>query len=212
VAFGREEKVGTKRKQGSSQMTWVYPFRYDNIENHVLTQHPEKWDEYKNERKTWRYGLRYDECNKFFAKNITMTASRNYFRSPEQPGQARSQLVFTIDKDIVESIIGDMMYSCGADEEEEVNGNHDDEEVHADNSNNGDGEEDGSVSVVLDSSRFCTAAEQAAVVADRRVVAARAKALALSLLRRLTMPRLLLMTVEAILTTTSLRHASTLQQ
>ena len=154
----------------------------------------------------------YDECNKFFAKNITMTASRNYFRSPGQPGQARSQLVFTIDKDIVESIIGDMMYSCGADEEEEVNGNHDDEEVHADNSNNGDGEEDGSVSVVLDSSRFCTAAEQAAVVADRRVVAARAKALALSLLRRLTMPRLLLMTVEAILTTTSLRHTSTLQQ
>ena len=185
VAFGREEKVGTKRKQGSSQMTWVYPFRYDNIENHVLTQHPEKWDEYKNERKTWRYGSRYDECNKFFAKNITTTASRNYFRSPEQPGQARSQLVFTIDKDIVESIIGDMMYSCGADEEEEVNGNHDDEEVHADNSNNGDGEEDGSVSVVLDSSRFCTAAEQAAVVADRRVVAARAKALALSLFEKI---------------------------
>jgi hypothetical protein len=48
----------------------------------------------------------------------------------------------TIDKDNVESIIGDMMYSCA--NEEEANGNHDEEEVPADNSN-GDGEEDGSV-------------------------------------------------------------------
>jgi hypothetical protein len=51
VAFGRKEKVGTKQKQGSSQMTWVYPFQYDNIENHVLMQHPEKSIEYQNERK-----------------------------------------------------------------------------------------------------------------------------------------------------------------
>jgi hypothetical protein len=159
-------------------MTWVYPFRYDNIENHVLRQHPEKWAEYQNERKTWIYGSRYDECNKFFAKTIT-TASRNYFRSPEQPGQARPQLVFTIDKDIVESIIGDMMYFCAEDDE-------DAEEVRADNSNDGDdGEDDGSVSAVLDSSRFCTPAEQAAVVADRRVVVARAKAISLSLFEKI---------------------------
>ena len=176
VAFGREEKVGTKQKQGSSQMTWVYPFRYDNIENHVLKQHPEKWAEYQNERKTWRYGSRYDECNNFFAKTIT-TASRNYFQSPEQSGQARPQLVFTIDKDIVESIIGDMMYFCAEDDE--------DEEVRADNSNFDDGEDDESVSTVLVSSRFCTPAEQAAVVADRRVVVARAKALALSLFEKI---------------------------
>ncbi len=114
----------------------------------------------RTREKPWRHGSRYVDCKKFFAKTIT-TASRNHFWSPEHPGQARPQLVFTTDKDIVES-----------------NGNHGEEEVRADNSN-GDSEEDGSVGVVLDSLRLCTPAQQAAVVADRRVVAARAKARAL---------------------------------
>ena len=38
---------------------------------------------------------------------------------------------------------------------------------------------------IADSSRFCTAVEQAAVIADRRVVSARAKALALSLFEKI---------------------------
>ena len=86
-----------------------------------------------------------------------------------------------------------MMHFCAEDDEDE-------EEVRADNSNGEDDDEDnGSVSAVLDSSRFCTPAKQAAVVADRRVVVARAKALSLSLFE---MPRLLLI-IEAIPTTTS---------
>ena len=115
VAFGREERVGSKRKGfcPTSQQSWVFPFRYDNIENHVRTQHPSKWDEYETAKLKWKYATRYDECNNFFAHTNTLAARSNFW-SPEQPGrpqQARPQLVFTIDKDIVECIIGEMMYS-----------------------------------------------------------------------------------------------------
>ncbi|CEO98534.1 hypothetical protein PBRA_006648 [Plasmodiophora brassicae] len=46
IAFGREEKVGAKRKPSSDVQGWIRPFRYDNIENHVAGQHPQKWAEY----------------------------------------------------------------------------------------------------------------------------------------------------------------------
>jgi hypothetical protein len=42
VAFGRELKVGTMRKVCASGQSCTVPFRYDNIENHVCTQHPLK--------------------------------------------------------------------------------------------------------------------------------------------------------------------------
>jgi hypothetical protein len=35
IAFGREEKVGAKRKLSTDVQGWIRPFRYDNIENHV---------------------------------------------------------------------------------------------------------------------------------------------------------------------------------
>ncbi len=35
IAFGREEKVGSKRKVATTVQGWSHPFRYDNIENHL---------------------------------------------------------------------------------------------------------------------------------------------------------------------------------
>jgi hypothetical protein len=35
IAFGREEKVGAKRKLSTDVQGWIRPFRYDNIENHA---------------------------------------------------------------------------------------------------------------------------------------------------------------------------------
>jgi hypothetical protein len=43
IAFGREEKVGSKRKPTTTVQGWLTPFRYDNIENHMRTQHPIQW-------------------------------------------------------------------------------------------------------------------------------------------------------------------------
>jgi hypothetical protein len=39
IAFGQEEKVGFKRKPTTTIQGWSTPFRYDNIENHMCTQH-----------------------------------------------------------------------------------------------------------------------------------------------------------------------------
>jgi hypothetical protein len=35
IAFGWEEKVGSKRKAATTVQGWSHPFRYDNIENHL---------------------------------------------------------------------------------------------------------------------------------------------------------------------------------
>jgi hypothetical protein len=43
IVFGREEKVGSKRKPSTTVQGWNAPFRYDNIENHVNAQHPSQW-------------------------------------------------------------------------------------------------------------------------------------------------------------------------
>lgn len=181
--FGREAKVGSKRKASSpgSGQSWTVPFRYDNIENHVYIQHPLKWAEYEKAKMIWKYTSRYDECNKFFSHTNSIAASaRSHFQSPDWPGQGRQQLVFTIDKSIVEVIIGEMMF---ASTDEDIpttsvgDGDDDDASVVIDN------DDDGGINIA--SSRFCTSAEQDAVMNDRRVLAARAKALALSLFERI---------------------------
>jgi hypothetical protein len=35
IAFGLEEKVGSKRKAAITVQGWSHPFRYDNIENYL---------------------------------------------------------------------------------------------------------------------------------------------------------------------------------
>ncbi|KAH9554008.1 hypothetical protein CY35_08G042000 [Sphagnum magellanicum] len=46
IAFGREEKVGSKQKLTTTVQGWSTPFCYDNIENHMRTQHPTQWAQY----------------------------------------------------------------------------------------------------------------------------------------------------------------------
>ena len=38
IAFGWEEKVGSKRKVATPIQGWSHPFRYNNIENHLCNQ------------------------------------------------------------------------------------------------------------------------------------------------------------------------------
>jgi len=46
IAFGREEKIGLKRKAATTVQGWSHPFRYDNIENHLRNQHSGQWAVY----------------------------------------------------------------------------------------------------------------------------------------------------------------------
>ena len=43
IAFGQEEKVGSKCKVANIVQRWSHPFRYDNIENHLRNQHFGQW-------------------------------------------------------------------------------------------------------------------------------------------------------------------------
>ena len=43
IAFGWEEKVGSKRKAVNTVQVWSHPFRYNNIENHLCNQHSSQW-------------------------------------------------------------------------------------------------------------------------------------------------------------------------
>jgi hypothetical protein len=47
IAFGREEKVGSKCKVVTTVQGWSHPFRYDNIENHLRNQHYGQWALYQ---------------------------------------------------------------------------------------------------------------------------------------------------------------------
>ncbi len=172
VSFGRElNKVGTKRKTSQvSAQTWSVPFRYDNIENHVRTQHPAKWSEYDEAKKQWNYASRFEECNKFFDEVIS-TSRSNFWSPAGKAGKTSEQpLMFPIDKNIIEVIIGEMMYSPTSTGDGCVN--------DVDSSNSHEELEDNA------SSLFCSVAEQLAVASDRRVLAARSKEAALSLFER----------------------------
>ncbi len=124
----------------------------------------------------WKYTSRYDECNKFFANTTTATAS-GHFKSPEQPGQGRQQLSFTIDKDIDEGIVREIMH---ANPDECIN----DATVYDDDTSLNNEDKD-RIDANIASSRFCTAAEQRAVIADRLVLAARSRELPFSLFERI---------------------------
>ncbi|CAM6029622.1 unnamed protein product [Sphagnum balticum] len=103
IAFGREEKVGAKRKLSTDVQGWIRPFRYDNIENHVFGQHPVKWAKYKlldssNDRKAF-----FDDVSVSFKNSI-----KAHF--PSSSLGAEREMVFDIEKDIVDVIVRDMMF------------------------------------------------------------------------------------------------------
>jgi hypothetical protein len=47
IAFGQEEKVGSKRKATTTVQGWNHPFHYDNIENHLRNQLSSQWALYQ---------------------------------------------------------------------------------------------------------------------------------------------------------------------
>jgi hypothetical protein len=79
------------------------PFRYNNIESHVSGQHPTKWAEYKQLDSIVDRQAFFDDVPIAFKNSI-----KAHF--PFSSLGAERQIVFDIEKDIVDVIIRGMMF------------------------------------------------------------------------------------------------------
>ena len=184
LAFGREEKVGAKRKSATLGQSWAAPFRYDNIETHMKFQHASKWSEYEEAKKAWEFltpVLRKEACNLFFVRNENDVEGKKCLPSIKAHFQAVSSplslhggadhdddkpTIIVIDKDIIDVIIGGMYYVSPLQHEAE-------------------GNEDASTSTDSNSTVcFGSAAEHAAVQANRQETALQMKMRALSIFKK----------------------------
>jgi len=122
IAFGREEKVGSKCKATTTVQGWNHPFRYDNIENHLRNQHSGQWAIYQALESSF-------ECTSFF--NDVPVAFKNSIKAhfPSSSLGAKRQIVYDIKKDIVDTIVGDMMFN--PEDQDDSDADHDTDEEHA---------------------------------------------------------------------------------
>ncbi|CAK9202578.1 unnamed protein product [Sphagnum troendelagicum] len=122
IAFGRKEKVGSKRKAATTVQGWSYPFRYDNIENLLRNQHSGQWAVYQALESS-------SERTSFF--NDVSVAFKNSIKAhfPSSSLGAERQIVYDIEKDIVDTIMGDMMFN--PEDQDDSNAHHDADEEPA---------------------------------------------------------------------------------
>ena len=73
IAFGREEKVGSKRKVNQE---WSHPFRYDNIENHLRNQHSRQWALYQALESYYERASFFDDVLVVFKNSCMSHASK----------------------------------------------------------------------------------------------------------------------------------------
>lgn len=100
--FGREEKIGSKRKPTSNVQAWSPPFRYDNIELHLTKQHPAKWAVYNGFQNEQQREAFFEENGEVYRNTLS-----SHFVL-ETAGER--SLIFELDKGIVETIIGEMFF------------------------------------------------------------------------------------------------------
>jgi hypothetical protein len=153
IAFGREEKVGSKRKAATIVQGWSHPFRYDNIENHLHNQHSGQWALYQALESSSERASFFDDVPVAFKNSI-----KTHF--PSLSLGAERQIVYNIEKDIVDTIVDDMMFNPKDQNNSDVD--HDADEEPA----------------------FGNAVEINALLLQRRQAAAKAKERALSLFKR----------------------------
>lgn len=97
VHYGRESKVGSKRKKSSHVKFFTKPFRPENYRQHHLQQHPARWMQYEDSS---------DEEKKIFfegCRPVKQTLHR-YF------GGSQVEKQFLINAPIVNTIIGEMLW------------------------------------------------------------------------------------------------------
>jgi hypothetical protein len=104
IAFGRKEKVGSKRKATTTVQGWNHPFRYDNIENHLHNQHFGQWALYQALESSFERASFFDDVPVAFKNSI-----KAHFMSSSLG--AERQIVYNIEKDIMDTIVGDIMFN-----------------------------------------------------------------------------------------------------
>ena len=98
IVFGREGKVGSKRK-ATEHCKYFTSLRVDNYVQHLQQQHPLKWDEYNK--------LNAEDEKENFFKNNGETPFINTLEAHFEKGE---KIFFSINKSIVENIIGGLFF------------------------------------------------------------------------------------------------------
>ncbi len=122
IAFGQEEKVGSKRKAATKVQGWSHPFRYNNIENHFHNQHSGQWALYQALESSFQRASFFNDVLVAFKNSI-----KAHFLSSSL-GIER-QIVYDIEKDIVDTIVGDMMFN--PEDQDDSDADHDTDEEPA---------------------------------------------------------------------------------
>ncbi len=104
ITFGWEEKVGSKCKAATTVQGWSHPFYYDNIENHLCNQHSGQWALYQALESSYRRISFFDDVLVAFKNSIKV-------HFPSSSLGAERQIVCNIEKDIVDTIVGNMMFN-----------------------------------------------------------------------------------------------------
>ena len=97
--FGREEKIGAKRKVTANITYFRRPFRADTYSRHLLSQHSTHWQTYRELTK---------EQKTVFFENDAPVVHRNTLKS--HFGGSQAAVHYFANKDIVDIIIGEMLF------------------------------------------------------------------------------------------------------
>ncbi|KAJ8571350.1 hypothetical protein ON010_g5487 [Phytophthora cinnamomi] len=91
AVFGREERVGAKRKKTTNIKYFRRPFRPEHYRKHRYNQHPNKWKQYQL--------LTEAECKTFFDDRSLYRSNMHLYLNENQ-----APLVIEVDRAIVEGI------------------------------------------------------------------------------------------------------------
>jgi hypothetical protein len=105
VAFGREHKVGAKRKV-TNNIHFFTSFRADQIKSHLKDQHPDRWGEYEQCS---------SEGKKSFFDGVRPFKSTLHAHF----GGSQNALNYSVNKVIVDVLIGEMLFDADGDEDVE---------------------------------------------------------------------------------------------
>lgn len=99
ITFGREQKVGSKRRATTNVQHFTKPFRVDMYKKHMENQHPSRWTDFKSRSK---------EEKKVYFDEENPTPHANTIRSHFAQNQA--PLIRFVDREIVDVIVGEMLF------------------------------------------------------------------------------------------------------
>jgi hypothetical protein len=111
-----------KRKATTNVQGWSHPSCYNNIENHFRNQHSGQWALYQALESSFERTSFFDDVPVTFKNSIKV-------HFPSLSLGAERQIVYDIEKDIVDTIVGDMMFNLK--DQDDSDADHDADEEPA---------------------------------------------------------------------------------